>query len=269
MKRHSLWIWALLLLNTVLFTSCHETQTLEVSKSLIVFSFSGGYDFFNVEANCDWTIEMDETQHWLNLDTLAGSNNGTVALSVRQNTSTYDRSTTLTVVSQNGKIRREVRVSQAKIDINPVTDKVWFLRFYERWNTDYWDNYIPESYRTWTYYTDIEFENWYFYFFNDNTGYQIHTQEGDTIYYPYQYDYFSDGDSLLIVFESGAGTTMEDYHAVIHELNNSNFSFSDAYRPHYFEKLNTVNVSNSKRNQLKVNPKKVTYKTSGPLIPVK
>lgn len=269
MKRHSFWIGALLLINTLVFTSCHETQTLEVSKSLIVFSFSGGYDFFDVTANCDWTIETDDTQHWLTVGTLKGSNNATVALTASPNNGTTNRSTLITVVSENGKIRRKITVTQAKVEINPAVEKVWFLRFYERWNTDYWNEYIPESYRSWTYYTDIENENWYFYFFENSTGYQIHTQAGDTVSYPYQYHYYPEGDSLLIIFEANEGNAQEDYHAVIHELNNSNFSFSDAYRTHYYEKLNLVNVTGNKRSTPQINPKTIAKKPSGPLIPVK
>ena len=276
MKRFSLVIWSLMTFSTVLFTACggndSETQKLEVSKNMITFSFSGGVDFFDVDANCAWTIELDNTQSWLTVDPMSSNDSLTsrsVALTASPNNSTNNRSTKLTVVSEDGQLRREISVTQAKVEINPAIGKVWFLRFYERWNTDYWNNYIPESYRTWTYYTDFEFENWYFYFFDDNTGYQINTHAGDTISYPYQYHYYPEGDSLLIVFEANSGNTIEDYHAVIHELNDVNFSFSDAYRPHYYEKLNMINVTGSKNNTIKINPKTITTKPAGPLIPVK
>ena len=223
---------------------------------------------FGITADCNWTIDVDDTQNWLTVNPVEGNNNANVAVNARQNNNTIDRKTTLTVRSENGKVKRDITVTQSKIDINPITRKVWFLRFYERWDVDYWNNVIPESYRNWTYYTDIEFENWYFYFEDDNNGYQVHTQNGDTVYHPCHYVFYPDGDSLNIVFET-TDSGIEDYHAVIHELSNSNFSFSDQYDWHEYEKLNMVNVSTSKRNALKVNKKKIAPKPAGPLIQLK
>ena len=36
--------------------------------------------------------------------------------------------------------------------IKTVSNKIWFTTKEERWNTDYYNNYIPESYRFWDYY---------------------------------------------------------------------------------------------------------------------
>lgn len=268
MKHHSFCFWVLLLVVAVTCSACHHKQHLELSKSNIVFGYAGGDDLFTITADCDWTIETDGTQNWMTANPTSGSNTGNVAVHARQNNSTRDRSTTLTVVSENGKVRRGITVIQSKIDINPVINKVWFLRFYERWDADYWNNVIPESYRNWIYYTDFQYENWYFYFQDEYSGYQIHTQAGDTIYYPCQYEYFPDGDSLNIAFET-VDNEIEDYHAVVHELSNSNFSFSDEYDWHEFEKLNMVNVSTSKRNELKINKSKIKPKPAGPLIQLK
>lgn len=272
MKRHSLLICAFMLFCAVLFTACRERQSLDVTKSLMVFSYAGGNDFFNIEANCDWSIDADGTGDWVTINPLTGSNNATVAISVSPNNTYQDRNTSFTVYSANGKIHREVAVAQSKIDINPIVEKVWFLRFYERWNHDFWGNYIPESYRTWTYFSDIQYDNWFLYFADNESGYQIHTKDGDTVFHPYHYEYQPEYDSLIIAFET-TGENTEDYHAIIHELTQSNFSFSNAYTPRpaakvpqYFEKLNMVNVSTGKRNTLKVNPKKVQPKPSGPLI---
>lgn len=268
MKRHSVGFLALFTLIAVTFSACCNRQHLDVSKSVIVFGYAGGNDFFNVEADCNWTIQVDDNQSWLTVNPISGSNNASVAVTAHQNNGTANRSANITVVSENGKVSRRVVVTQSKVDISPVMGKVWFLRFYERWDMDYWNNVIPESYRSWTYYTDIQFENWYFYFYDDHTGYQVHTNQGDTIYHQYHYDFYPDGDSLNIVFENINSTT-EDYHAIIHELNNGNFSFSDPYDWHEYEKLNLVNVSTSKRNELKINKAKIAPKTAGPLIQVK
>ena len=154
-----------------------------------------------------------------------------------------------------------------KINIENITQKTWFLRTYERWDTDSRDNVIPESRRSWTYYGDEGSENWFFYFNENNTGYQYHTFQGDTVVYAYRYQYYPEGDSLII-FEN-ENDSVEDYHATIHELTKNNFSFSDEYRPHQFEKLNLVNVTASKRTEPSLHPKKLAKKPTGALIQTK
>lgn len=269
MDRNIRRIGFLLLVLAMAFTSCRNRQHLEVTKSLIVFSYAGGNDGFNVEADCNWSIDNGNTADWLTINPLEGTpETVNVAVTAEPNDSGLDRNTTFTVVSENGKIRREVMVAQSKYDIMLVADKVWFLRTYERWDTDYWNQIIPESFRSWIYYADEEFERWFFYFMPDNTGTQVYINDGDTTYYPYTFEFYPDVDSLNIYFES-VGGGVEDYHAIIHELNLHNFSFSDPYRPHQYEKLNLVNVSRGTRNELKINPKRIAKKPAGPLIPVK
>lgn len=268
MKRNFLWIGMMLLALTVVSASCRHKQHLEVNKSLIVFSFAGGSDVFSVEGNCDWTIDTVDMGRWLTVSPLEGaSGEVNVGVSAERNDTGADRNTSFEVVSADGKIRREVVVAQSKYDISVVVEKVWFLRTYERWDTDFWNHAIPESYRSWIYYADPDEEQWFFYFQADYTGTQVHVQNRDTTYYPYTFEYFPEGDSLNIVFGNDTQGS-DDYHAIIHELNPSNFSFSDPYRPHQYEKLNMVNVSVKSRTALKVNPKRVAPKPAGPLIPV-
>ena len=151
------------------------------------------------------------------------------------------------------------------IEITNITQKVWFLRTYERWDTDNRDRVIPESYRSWTYYGDEGSENWFFYFMEDNTGYQYYTYQGDTTVYAFQYSYYPDGDSLNIIFQT-ENDSVENYHATINELTESDFSFTNPYRPHQYEQLNMVNATGNQRGKLNINPKKISKKPAGALI---
>lgn len=153
------------------------------------------------------------------------------------------------------------------IDYSKIVGKVWFTRTYERWNTDYYDQYIPESYRSWTYDIDPGCENWFWYFFEDDVCYQIHTKDYDTVYYPFEFKYYPNGDSIYINFIT-VDTTLEDYHATIQQLDDNYFIFSDEYRPHQFEKITMTNVTGDTRSEFKLNPKKVKNKAGGPLIPI-
>lgn len=153
--------------------------------------------------------------------------------------------------------------------INAMINRVWFTTTEERWNTDYYDNYIPESYRSWTYYKTPGSENWLWYFFEDNVGYEIHTDNYDTIYYHFEYTYKFKNNSLYVKFETTDGST-EEYHATIDQIDDNNFIWTNEYRSHSFEKVTTENVtgSGSKRGgAFRVNPKKVSLKPAGPMIP--
>ena len=268
MKKHSLWMKSLLLTLLIVTTACGKRHNLEVDKSMIVFSFAPSTDVFHIEAQSDWSIDTDNTADWVTINPLSGSNNALVSVTVAKNNTVNDRRTSFQVVNDNGKIRREVVVAQQKIDIYAIVRKVWFLRTYERWDSDYFDVVIPDSYRTITYYSNPGFENWFFYFVEDSTGYLIRTYQGDTLSYPYQFVYYPEYDSLNITFAT-TNDSIENYHTIIHELTNSVFNFSDAYRPHQFEKLNLVNVTGEERGGIKINKKNIALKPSGPIIQLK
>ena len=152
--------------------------------------------------------------------------------------------------------------------INAVTNRVWFTSFYERWDTDYHNDSIPDSYRSWTYYKIPGSENWLWYFFEDYTGYEIHTEDYDTIYYHFEYSYKYKDNSLYVKYETIDGST-EDYHAVIKQLDDNLFIWTNEYRSHSFEKVTTENVTGHQRGgEFKVHPKKVSYKPVGPMIPI-
>lgn len=155
-----------------------------------------------------------------------------------------------------------------KINITQITQKLWFLRTYERWDTDNNNKVIPDSYRDWTYYGNEGYENWFFYFKEDNSGYQYHTYQGDTIVYFFEYYYYPKGDSLNIIFQT-ENDSVENYHATINELTESVFSFTNPYRPHQYERLNMVNATGNTRAKPNLNPKKIAKKPAGALIQAK
>lgn len=267
MKKSIVWITTLILTIMIGTSSCGKRQHITLSKEKLSYASQGGRDFLEIKADCDWTIEKDPDQDWYSISPTEGSNDAVIAITVSPNDSHNDRNDMLTVISANRRTKVKIPVTQANIDINKIIGKVWFTRLYERWNTDFYDQYINESYRSWTYYAEPEYRNWFFYFQNDGTGYEILAFNNDTIYYPYGYMYYPDGDSLRISFQTVDDTVTEDYHAIIYELDQERFVFINEYRPHQFEKINTVNVS-QRKSELKINPKKVMPKPVGPMIQV-
>lgn len=268
MKKRTICLGVLLIAFIMLATSCGKKQHIDISKASLTYTYSGGDDFFQVKADCGW--EITGTPDWITVNPTTGYGDGSVLVTVKRNTSSQDRSTTLHVVSDNGRVKKGIQVFQVLADINIILGKVWFTIADERWDTDYWDHIIPESYRTYNYYSNEGFENWFFYFYDDHNGVQIYTYNGDTIYYPYEFTFFPDVDSLDISFEViGDSTIREDYHTNVHQINNEFFSFSHAYLPRQFEKVTTANVTGDQKEMFKINPKKFQAKPQGPLIPVK
>ena len=268
MKRTTVCMVALWFAILALATSCGDKQHIIISKASMTYTYSGGNDVFQITADCGW--EITGATNWITVNPTTGNGNGNVVVTVNRNTTSQDRSVTLYVTSENGKVTKSIQIIQVRADINAIIRKVWFTLSDERWDTDYYNHVIPESYRIYNYYSNEGFENWFFYFLDDSTGYQIRTYQGDTIYYPYSFTFYPDVDSLDIFFQVvGDSTLLEDYHTIIHQLNNEFFVFSHAYRPHQFEKITTANVTGGQKGMFKVNPKKIQNKPKGPLIPVK
>lgn len=153
--------------------------------------------------------------------------------------------------------------------INTIINKVWFTTSDERWNTDYSNNYIPESYRKYTYTTKPGSENWLWYFMDDFTGYEINTENFDTVYYHFEYKYTYKDNSLYVKFETIDGST-EEYHASVEQIDDKSFIWSHEYRSHQFERITTENVTgSSKRGEVfRINPRNVKRKPVGPMIQV-
>lgn len=251
----------------LLATSCGPKQHIYVSQDRLVFDLSGGTMSFSITADCDWTIEKDATDTWVSLSQLQGNKKTTIQVTVDHNTEGNERSTTINIVSDDKKVNKKVYIQQkASVFSNYILGNIWFLRFYERWDLDYNNQVIDASYRSRTYYTDDEFENWFFYF-TDTIGYLIYRTSDDTIYYPYHYHYYPEKDSLYLNFVTQSSTEVEDYYARIFELSHKRFTFSNEYRHHQFEKLYTVNVTNKQKGSIRINPKNIKNKPHGPLIP--
>lgn len=266
MKRKHFEIAACMAILALCFLSCKKPQNLTVSKSEVSFASSGGVGLVQVDADCDWTVEYNGNHEWYVLSRLSGSKQGVILITVGEHHSHAERSASFSVISSNGKTKRVVNIIQQPINIVDIKNKVWFLYEYERWATDYYDEFIEDEYRFYQYYIDESFDNWFFYFTNDNTGYQFHTKNGDTTIYSYEYIYYPLGDSLYINFMTDT-VVQEDYHAVIHELNQERFVFSDEHHPHQFEKLFLANLS-TRKTPLYINPDKVRKKEHGPLIQI-
>ena len=81
---------------------------LTVDKSSLSFGYSGGSDSFTISSNVSWTVTSSAT--WCTVSPSSGSNNGTVTVKASENTTTDDRTATITVTG--GGITRTIAITQ-------------------------------------------------------------------------------------------------------------------------------------------------------------
>lgn len=81
---------------------------LTVNKSSLSFVYSGGSDSFSISSNVSWTVTSSAA--WCTVSPSSGSNDGTVTVKASENTTTADRSATITVTG--GGITKTISVTQ-------------------------------------------------------------------------------------------------------------------------------------------------------------
>ena len=92
---------------------------IQLNKNDMSFTAAGGSETFTVTSNTNWTVKSDQT--WCTVSTSSGSNNGTITVSVLENTSTDTRSASIIVKA--GDISQVITVSQAGVSPTLQLDK--------------------------------------------------------------------------------------------------------------------------------------------------
>ena len=100
-----------------------SNYSLSVSLNSLSFTAPGEQKTFAVTSNTDWTVSSDES--WATVSPASGSNNGTVTVTTGANTTTSQRTATITV-SGTGVTSQTVSVTQAA-STTPPGGKTWNL----------------------------------------------------------------------------------------------------------------------------------------------
>ncbi len=86
-----------------------EPPELSVSTSELNFSSAGGDKSFTISSNTEWMVSTDE--HWTGVDLTAGSGNGSIEVSVEENTDLNSRSATI-LITDGHALTETILVSQ-------------------------------------------------------------------------------------------------------------------------------------------------------------
>ena len=74
------------------------SPTLSVTSSLIIFTYSREDRFFSIRSNTNWTVSSSEPS-WLSVYPTSGSNNGNITVTAVANSSSIQRTATITINS--------------------------------------------------------------------------------------------------------------------------------------------------------------------------
>lgn len=245
-------------------TSCGKRQHIYLSKNKAIFTPAGGIRSIKVFSDNHWTLQTSGNHDWFTISPMEGGNEDIITITAGKYNEATDRSAIITIVSENGKVKKDIQIIQRRIDMTDLVNKFWFMYFYERWETDFYGEDIEDSHRTWEYYYGPEYTNWFFYFQEDSTGFLWKAKNNDTIYYAFNYIFYPLEDSLYINFETDSDT-VEDYLTIVEELDNDNFVFQNEYKPHRFEKLHMGNATRMEKKMF-AKPDRVMKKPHGPII---
>jgi len=98
-----------------------DSPEISLDTNSMEFTAEGGSWSFNIKSNTSWTLSSDKS--WCTVSPTSGRNNGSVTVSVDENTSTSSRTATITVKSEIGILT--VKVTQDGATPSPSQDRTF------------------------------------------------------------------------------------------------------------------------------------------------
>ena len=266
MKNRS-FIWmALMVMAATILTGCGKDYELWVSSQDVRFGLEPGTQTIILRANCKWTIDMKDDADWLTISPMSGSaNDSIITVTVSDFTGGDYRGTSFVISSPKHHVRRTVFVAQTYIDFYSMINKVYGVMNKERWNTDYADQIIEDTYQLKQYNPYDTTRGYHMYFLEDGTGVQRDHHTDTVAYYLFFYEYDPFNQILHISFP-GPDSVM-NYNPEVLTASDSLYRFMHEFKSHFFEradmrKIGTINPS-GKATMLQ---KAVKRKEPGPIF---
>ena len=256
---------AMMALVATLFSGCNKNYELWVSSQDVRFGLEPGTQTIILRANCKWTIDMKGDADWLTISPMSGrASDSIITIKVNDFSGGDYRGTSFTINSPKHHVRRTVFVAQTNIDFYSMINKVYGVMNKERWNTDYANQMIEDSYVYKEYDPYDTTRGYHMYFLEDGMGMQRDHHTDTVAYWLFYYDY--DPVNQILHIDFPADTTM-DYAPEVLTATDSLYRFMHEFKPHYWEradmrKVGTI-VPAAKSDLLR---KAVKRKESGPIF---
>ena len=107
----SISVWSGDITKKVEVTQAGANREISLDTNSLEFTSAGGSKTFKITTNTSWTVESDQT--WCSVSPTSGSNDGSVTVKVGENSTTAERTATITVKSDAGD--QTVKVTQSGV----------------------------------------------------------------------------------------------------------------------------------------------------------
>jgi len=252
-------------------------EYIRVTENILSFFNEAETKTITVTSNCDWTLSKENNSDFTSDFYSTSATSGSVGtcnlnITVPDNFTSGNHLGLFWLKSSSGNTETPVRVKQNGRNETNITSTVWGIYKYERWNTDYFNNILEETYTVSEYNpSNFNTPGWTMYFLKNNHGEQSDRKYSETgelvqIFYPFDYEYDSVTHHLHITFENEDPEVNEYYDTNVLTLNDSIFIIQDEYREHFFEKASMRKVGYIEETKTQSPRKTGTKKHGQPLF---
>ena len=232
---------ALLLVAMAGLTGCVKEHALRVSTNNLWFGMDAESKTIDITANCKWTVMKNDDADWYSIDMMSGKNDATITITVKTMEDVDYRGSKFVISSPNGHIRRTVFVTQNKVDVYGMVNKVFGVMELEHWNTDYYGQIIEDSYKHYEFDPYDTTTGYLMYFLEDGKGVQRDHHNDTAVYYAFSYNYNPIEQILHIEFETVTDAP-ESYDPQVLTASDSLYRFMHEYKLNWWERADMRKV---------------------------
>ena len=228
------------------FIGCVKDYSIVVSSQDLRFGLQSESQTVIVNANCKWKVTKNDDAEWYTVSPMSGkSNDSIITVTVKDYSGGDFRGSSFVISSPGGHVYRTVFVSQNKLDVYSMINKVYGLTYLEHWNTDYYGQIIEDEYKHWAYNPYDTTTGQQMFFFEEGQGIQRRVKNDTVIYYSFDYEYVSDSSIFHIRFHL-EDDTYESYSPEVLCASDSLYRVFHEYKPNWWEradmrKIGTIN----------------------------
>lgn len=223
-------------------TGCVKNYSIQISTNNLWFDVEQGTQTLEIIANCKWTVIQYDDADWYTIDKMNGKNDGTLTITVDAMDDADYRSSKFVISSPSGHVRRTIFVSQNKVDVYSMVNKVYGCMIDERWNTDYYGQMVEDSYKIYEFNPYDTATGYLMYFFENGQGVQRDHHTDTIAWWSFTYSFVPDSLILHIDFETIDGAP-ESYAPNVLTASDSLYRFMHEFKPNFWERADMRKVA--------------------------
>ena len=222
---------------------CNPEYSIKVSSQDLRFGLASESQTFIVNANCKWKVTQNDDADWYTISPMEGkAKDSIVTVTVNDYSGGDFRSSSFVINSPGGHVYRTVFVSQNKLDFYGIVNKVFGVMSIERWNTDYANQIIEDSYEYHQYDPYDTTRGHQMYFLENGQGVQRNREKPYARYFPFEYEFDNVNNNLHLEFHLD-NDSLEVYDLEVLCASDSLYRFIHEYESHSWERADQRKVA--------------------------